>query len=493
MKKIMLLCLSVLAFLSCQKDVGIENNTLQNLNFDTQSIDSNIGVYKGVFTTLDSEKRATVNIIMTDVTTFATIYGNKATAQLTFEDGTIVTATATKSIEIGETIVDLGFASTELSFLFSVESDGSNPTITNVVYNNRPSDILIAKHTTRDPVVPILGTFVCTVCNSHPNVNNTNEQTFNINITNPGAPTSEIQTQAIVSGVIFSGIGEQNMVVDNGDGTSTAQISGGFTSATGTGVNWTGTHTFSNIGGVVENCSVASGTWSWITINFGTLTGTFESNNNACASAPIELLNLNFTGSLGNGFAPNPSDGKFDSNSIIANVNSTTALDFTYGETTTSGVYSRGTSGANVAGSAGIYALSDATGNVFIGFQANDNRFTPGTIEVRVLNNTGAALSSFDIAYDIYTNNDRNRSYNLNFSYATDNINFTNVAALDYTSPGSSDALGFVSTPRSSTINVTVADGEYLYLRYSGDDVSAANSGSRDEIGIDNIIVTGHN
>lgn len=284
MKKIILLCLSVLLLASCQKETALENTTSQNLNFDTASMNNNIGVYKGVFTTLDAEKRAIVEVIMTDANTFAATYGQNATATLTFEDGTIATATAAKTFEIGEAIVDLAFASSELSFLFSVESDGNNPSITDVVYKSKSSDILIAKHSTRDPILPILGTFTCTACNGHPNVNNATMQTFNINITSPGAASSAISTQTTVAGASFLGAGTQNMITSNADGTSTAQISGSFDVVAGTSVTYTGTHRFSNVGGVVPDCSEVQGNWSWATNNFGTLTGTFISNND-CSPA----------------------------------------------------------------------------------------------------------------------------------------------------------------------------------------------------------------
>ena len=159
MKKLLTVCVCLLILVSCQREVSLDNSTSQILNLDTASIASNIGIYKGVFTTLDSKERATVEITIADATRFASTYGNRATAVLNFEKGNTLTATAVRAIELGESIQDLVFESKELSFVFSVENDGNSPTISNVSYNNTPSDILIVKHSTRNPVNPVLGTF----------------------------------------------------------------------------------------------------------------------------------------------------------------------------------------------------------------------------------------------------------------------------------------------------------------------------------------------
>ena len=115
MRKIALLFVLSFAFLACETDNETLNNN-QNLTFDSLSENNNIGKYKGVFTTLDSESRATVEITITDATTFVATLGNRATAKFTFEDGSIISAIATRSLELGEGIQDLEFTSNEMSF-----------------------------------------------------------------------------------------------------------------------------------------------------------------------------------------------------------------------------------------------------------------------------------------------------------------------------------------------------------------------------------------
>ena len=64
------------------------------------------------------------------------------------------------------------------------------------------------------------------------------------------------------------------------------------------------------------------------------------------------------------------------------------------------------------------------------------------------------------------------------------------LPALDVVTPEAADPTpGYVITPRSTTIDgLALADSVPLYLRWTTDDVSG--SGSRDEIGIDNVVVT---
>ena len=284
MKKLLLLFVGVLVLVSCQKETALETSAIENLNLNASSIDSNIGVYKGVFTTLDSKERATVVVTITDATTFAPIYGSKATAVLHFEKGNTISATAIRPIEIGQAIDELEFTSTALNFMFSVESDGKSPSVSNVTYKNKPSDILIVKHSTRNPVNPVLGTFVCTGCNGNTTVTNAVSQTFNMTVTN-----GVIATQAVVDESSYQGDGLEATAADNGDGTSSAAISGSVITP-GSTVDFAGTHTFSTTG---DDCSEITGTWTWNTNN--AVTGTFESDTSCDSSTgPVELINEDF-------------------------------------------------------------------------------------------------------------------------------------------------------------------------------------------------------
>lgn len=475
MKKLLSACVCLLILVSCQREVSLDNSTSQILNLDTASIASNIGIYKGVFTTLDSKERATVEITITDATRFAATYGNRATAVLKFEKGNTVTATAVRAIELGESIQDLVFESPELSFVFSVENDGNSPTISNVSYNNTPSDILIVKHSTRNPVNPILGTFICTVCNGNTTVTNAVSQTFNMTIT-----AGDVATQAVVDGSSYQGEGLEATSADNGDGTSSAAVSGSVTTPDST-VDFAGTHTFSTTG---DDCSEVTGNWTW---NTNGVTGTFESDT-SCGTTSVVLLDYDFNAFNGSGFSPTPSAGQLDSNVIIANGFSG-SLNFG-GTSPTTGDYARGIKGAGQS-TGGIYAfILDGSGNVGIGVQPGGSDFTPGEFDLKIENTSGTTLTSINVNYDVYVNNDQGRSNSLNFSYSTDNVTYISEPSLDFVSAVASDNLGFIFENRNIEIAVTIPTGSYLYIRFEGNDVSG--SGSRDEFAIDNVIVTGN-
>jgi hypothetical protein len=107
---------------------------------------------------------------------------------------------------------------------------------------------------------------------------------------------------------------------------------------------------------------------------------------------------------------------------------------------------------------------------------------------MRVRNDTGRFITDFDVAYLLYVRNDQARSSKFNFSYSTDDLSYTSVVALNYTSPTTADANGFVSNSKSAPISsLAVPSGGYIYLRWSCYD--GAGAGLRDEFALDDISV----
>lgn len=485
MKKLLLLFVATAFFTSCSKETETLQ-TSQDLSFEVASQNSNIGFYKGVFTTDDSQTRAVVDIIIPN-NRFAAVYGAWPTATLTLENGTITTARAVRSIQYGEEIEDLQFENDDISFLFSVNNDGTNPEITNVTYQNKTSYVVVNKHTTLAPVTPITGTYICTVCNNHPSLN-LGPQTFNFTIVG-----NVVTTNVMAGAGNFTGTGTQtNPVIDPVTGTTTTDIAGSFESVAGsngvaTMVEWTAKHRFSTLP-TVECSDIINSSWTWFTNNYGNIMGTFSNNASQSCNVPVQLLDLDFQGYTGAGFSPTPSAGQLDSNVIIATGLSDGSV--TYGGTKTNGDFARGSSTGNVS-TGGLYNFNVASGNASFGIQPAGSDFTPGTVELRILNTTGNTLTRFDVSYLVYINNNEGRGNSLDFSYSTDNVTFTEVPALNITSAAAEDALGFVSNTRSTIINTSVANGAYLYIKFTGDDVNGSNS--RDEFAIDDISVIGTN
>ncbi len=187
----------------------------------------------------------------------------------------------------------------------------------------------------------------------------------------------------------------------------------------------------------------------------------------------------------GSGFAPSPSAGQLDSNAWI--ITGMADGDTTFGGTFTSGDHARGSDVGGGVTTGGTYAFDVGSSDFALGVQPIGSDFTPGTIVLRIINNTGITVNSVSVSYEAWVNNDQARANSFNFSYSTDNSSYTDVGALDITSTAAADASGFVQNDRSTTISVTLTDGEDLYIRWSGDDVSG--SGSRDEFAIDDITV----
>lgn len=486
MKKLFYAVIATFAMVSCTVDNNESLTNSQDLTYQIPVENTNVGTYIGVFTTHNSEYRATVEITIPHVSNAPEVKNTYATAKLTFNTGAIVYATASRILEVDEQIENLEFTTQNLAFNFSVNNNGTNPTVSNVVYNSLESSVLIAKDSQRAPVSPILGSFACTDCGTHPTMNSGVTQTFNIlSVADNGDGTATLSTQVMLNETEFLGEGLQGNCVDNGNLTTCDAI-GEFEVANNPAVTWEGTHTYNNEATGSNDCSDFNGTWAWASTNWGELTGTFQSDGNC--NPVTELLNEDFTGYTGTGFSPGATGTDLDSNIFICTGASSGAV--AYGDTKTGGDYGRGTSNGDVS-SGGIYAFdTDGAGDMSYGVQPTSNDFTPSTFEVRILNTTGAALSNFTVSYDIKVNNNEPRSNSYNFGYSNDNATFTAVAALDYTSPAAADALGFVTIPRTTTITTTVADGAYLYLQFSSDDVSG--SGSRDEFGLDNLVVSGN-
>lgn len=189
----------------------------------------------------------------------------------------------------------------------------------------------------------------------------------------------------------------------------------------------------------------------------------------------------------GSGFTSTPVSGQLDSDAWESTGMSDGAL--SYGGSATSGDYARGTSSGGVT-SGGFYAFDTGAGNNTLGFQGTTGDFTPGTITLRAQNQTGNTVTTADLAYLIYVFNDQGRSNTMNFSYSTDDVTYTDVSAMDFTSEEIADGVpAWSSNPRSTSITgLSIADGGYLYLRWSSDDDSG--SGSRDELALDDIDLT---
>ena len=200
-------------------------------------------------------------------------------------------------------------------------------------------------------------------------------------------------------------------------------------------------------------------------------------------------LTLTFNGFAGAGFSPAPAAGELDSDAWAATGFSDG--DLAFGQTITTGDYANGILTTPGTFGGGIYAL-DAAGDQSLWIQPTGSDFTPGSITLRVVNGTGATLTSVDVAYDLLVFNDADRANTFDASFSTDGSTFTPIVALAFLSPETADATPAVATTaQAATVSgLSLAPNDTFYLRWNSDD--NLGGGSRDEFGLDDISFTGN-
>jgi len=298
MKKTTLKLIMLLAFvfvISCTDDTTEINEAAIDQRLASPEAKTNLGTYKGVFTTLDSEFRGVVEIELSDIST-SSLTKSSHKAIITLQDRSIVYATSNAEINIDEPINNILFNSNEISFNFSVNSDGTNPVITNVVLNNKQADIILAKHTTRLPVTTFSGTYYCNNCGG------SDTRSFNVIITNDGIGNQTYTTQMEFYGTAYPGIGMQDNCINDGTLTFCDAISGDAGSNTGFSLDngdvvWDAEMSYSND---LSSCSEIIGIWYYRKGLSGEKSGTFRSDaiTNCMGTLTFEDFenaNINYT------------------------------------------------------------------------------------------------------------------------------------------------------------------------------------------------------
>ncbi|GGG26113.1 hypothetical protein GCM10011344_28520 [Dokdonia pacifica] len=255
---------------SCSDEEPIENTSAVealDLVADLSTYtDSSLGMYKGVFTTADSQDRGTVEIKV--------INEDVAKASITYLNGVVEyfegTIREQAGLAIGNEMSIAFYSNTRSSsFVFNVNDNGSNPTITDANSNSKASLITVVKENTRGAVVPLTGSFT-TDDMSVTNASGTWSIIFNTG-TGEGNDT-DITTQTIFNTLDFgstTGNEQSGCTASSGGGSTSCTVEGMYTSQ-GVDITWSGTHSYTT----VSDCSTSSGTWS--TANG--LSGTFNTD-----------------------------------------------------------------------------------------------------------------------------------------------------------------------------------------------------------------------
>ncbi len=199
----------------------------------------------------------------------------------------------------------------------------------------------------------------------------------------------------------------------------------------------------------------------------------------------------------GSGITPDPEMGQLDSNAWAftgfaagdlgfdeSNVeNSSYEMGISNGHVQATGIY-----GFNVGSSVENYALGIQPGVNSATPLAND--FNPGTITLKIQNQTGAIMTSVNVGYKVYIYNDQDASSRIRFSYSsTETGTFMDQPIVDVVSPTTANlASGWKAYYRVVTIPTgNIANNDYYYIRWNGSSVSG--TGAQDEFAIDDIEV----
>ena len=192
----------------------------------------------------------------------------------------------------------------------------------------------------------------------------------------------------------------------------------------------------------------------------------------------------------GEGFQSTPGSGQLDSD--FWSISGLSDGDLEFGGTKISGDFSRGTSfGAVRTGGLYGFEMVEGSGNYILGVQPTGSDFSPGAIQLRFTNNTGADLQGIIVRYEIAVFNDQQRSNSFNFSHKDDTGDtFTAVPSLDFTTTETGDSSPtWEITHRTTTLTgITLAAGDDYFLQWSSDGVSG--SGSMDQFGLNNVAIS---
>ncbi len=195
----------------------------------------------------------------------------------------------------------------------------------------------------------------------------------------------------------------------------------------------------------------------------------------------------NFTGFTGAGFAATPAAGQLDSDAwrVVGMSDGTMA----FGATKSSGTdFGRGSSAGGVT-TGGIYAFTADGSTPALGVQPGGSDVNPGSIVLKVANNTGSTITSLSVSYKAFYKNDQARANKIRFGYSTNDVAYTDDATLDVDSPLAADAGAWTSFTRSKTISgLTFATGTSMYIHWG---ISSTGSNNHDELALDDVSVTG--
>ncbi|MEZ5405858.1 MAG: hypothetical protein R3F23_06710 [Verrucomicrobiia bacterium] len=131
----------------------------------------------------------------------------------------------------------------------------------------------------------------------------------------------------------------------------------------------------------------------------------------------------------GLGFEPSPVAGELDSDAWAVNGNfSDGDLPFGGTENTVPSDCARGAV-INAVTTGGIYAYTNGITN-FLMVQLTGSEFNPGTIKLRIQNNSGGIITNLNVSYKVALRNDQPGDNTFKFSHSPDDMTYTSEPTL---------------------------------------------------------------
>ncbi|MCK7591906.1 fibrobacter succinogenes major paralogous domain-containing protein [Subsaxibacter sp. CAU 1640] len=257
MKKLMTAAsLVALTLFSCSDDPVTQNDPTSNNPVETPTSNT---LYRGVFTNTEGTKRGSIEMTVNDT-------DGMATAVLTLKSGATIELRSTAALYgSNDPILFNSTGSSDVSWMLITDSDGNNPIVTDVRFNNEDADVLMARSTAAAPATPVTGSYNCDNCGSigvgFPNTN----LTWNVMTIGEG-DQQNIMTQVAYGGRVYTASTGSQSNCTAGALKTDCDVDGTF-SILGYDVTWSGTHTY----GVYADCSEISGTWA--APNYGSAPG----------------------------------------------------------------------------------------------------------------------------------------------------------------------------------------------------------------------------
>ncbi len=125
-----------------------------------------------------------------------------------------------------------------------------------------------------------------------------------------------------------------------------------------------------------------------------------------------------------------------------------------------------------------------ADNEMILGHIDGNGQWTDSAITLRIQNNTGETVSSWNLGVDVWLKDADSNISNLVISYSTDNSSYTELGTvLGYNTPD----WAFQESVQFDSIGAGVNDGDYLYVQFAN---LRPGSGSGSAWGLDNISIT---